>query len=693
MARKIPADFDPERYRAEYPDVALSGLEPAEHYLLFGRIMGRRSAPARELPVTPAPESTKAKPEPTKAKPDPPEPNETRPAENPLAPKERPKPIIDRPADFEPEQTLIRPAPPKPGADKNGRFALARLAEEVAADAGHGLGAFRRMFGIDAAKNAPAIGLGAAQILRGPARVENAWLTADGVLRLMIADYGGETGGWTVRAYDADAAEPAQLQLLGPGASLPERGPVLVEFQLRHRLMPLLLEIANGSGAVKEVALLPFPSLLPGGHHNAELRALQSEANPMDAFWSLSDLLLRELVGEPNSSELSIGRLSRFQDAEAATSALDGDIEQWLTAVFGFQRSEGDGKSLARRNGAADLLLPSDCIPTISSLVSRSLSGRGTGPYLVADSETLRPRWSVVLPAAWDAKGTAPVVRPSGRDGAPSVHVAIALRAPPAPSLSTGSARKKSRARRKLSVLLDATHPDRSKAAVAALRTAIGSELDLLVRVSGEEASFRSVIDGAWKVVDEDLPGVAAQAKHDQLLTITDQVDLSDGSVLDTLAGMLKNKKVASASCLLLREVLLKKQKVLQPATGGLFPAGVSFATSPSLTFAEPDVQQALPDLTYPVVANTLQLTLWRTSALASLPRPSRPLPASASDISIGLALAERGLVSLCTTKVSARLNGDYEPRDAIDPIGQSRLSPQDWQQLLGCVTLLRQMF
>jgi hypothetical protein len=104
-------------------------------------------------------------------------------------------------------------------------------------------------------------------------------------------------------------------------------------------------------------------------------------------------------------------------------------------------------------------------------------------------------------------------------------------------------------------------------------------------------------------------------------------------------------------------------------------------------------VLEALPDSIYPVVANTLHLTLWRRNALAGLPKPARPLPASATHIQIGLALAERGLVSLCTTRVSARLHGDYAPRDAIDPIGQSRLTPSDWQQLLGRVTLLRQLF
>ncbi len=62
--------------------------------------------------------------------------------------------------------------------------------------------------------------------------------------------------------------------------------------------MPLLLELADADGVTRAIALMPFPSLLPGGLHAAELRALQNEPNPIGAFWSLSELLLQETVGQ-----------------------------------------------------------------------------------------------------------------------------------------------------------------------------------------------------------------------------------------------------------------------------------------------------------------------------------------------------------------------------------------------------------
>jgi hypothetical protein len=131
----------------------------------------------------------------------------------------------------------------------------------------------------------------------------------------------------------------------------------------------------------------------------------------------------------------------------------------------------------------------------------------------------------------------------------------------------------------------------------------------------------------------------------------------------------------------------------LQAATGGLFPASVSFATSPRLSFFEPEVLQALPNLTYAVVANTFLCTAWRTAALAELKPSSGPVPNGSQDISIGLDLMAAGYRNLCTTMVSANLDGSYARRDAIDPVGSLYLRPAQWEEILGRVTVLRELF
>jgi hypothetical protein len=137
----------------------------------------------------------------------------------------------------------------------------------------------------------------------------------------------------------------------------------------------------------------------------------------------------------------------------------------------------------------------------------------------------------------------------------------------------------------------------------------------------------------------------------------------------------------------------VKKDRVSQPAFGGIFPAGVSFSSSPRLSFSEPDLLEALPSSTYPVVANTFNLTEWDRSALARLPELDGPIPTREADIRLGLDLMEIGYRSLCTTTVSATIDGPYLRRDAIDPMGAAYLQPRRWEHILKNVTILRELF
>ena len=178
------------------------------------------------------------------------------------------------------------------------------------------------------------------------------------------------------------------------------------------------------------------------------------------------------------------------------------------------------------------------------------------------------------------------------------------------------------------------------------------------------------------------------------MLNISDRVRLDDPAALGFLFELLHgDEAIGSASCVLMGEKIIKKEAVLQPASGGIFPSGVSFSTAPHLSFVEPDVLELLPDLTYPVVANTLLLTLFRRSALATLARPTGPVPATALDIRIGLDLMDAGYGNWCTTRVAAALCGPHHRRDSIDPFGGAYAQPQRWADLLGRVSLVRELF
>ncbi len=71
----------------------------------------------------------------------------------------------------------------------------------------------------------------------------------------------------------------------------------------------------------------------------------------------------------------------------------------------------------------------------------------------------------------------------------------------------------------------------------------------------------------------------------------------------------------------------------------------------------------------------------------------SGPVPAAGEDIRLGLDLMQAGYRNWCTTQVSARLAGSYAPRDMIDPVGAAYLQPERWEDILGRVTVVRELF
>jgi hypothetical protein len=374
--------------------------------------------------------------------------------------------------------------------------------------------------------------------------------------------------------------------------------------------------------------------------------------------------------------------------------------------VFGHGETaaEPDDKGLS-------LVLPADCVPSLSALVSRRLDLGGASsaipPFLISESPEGRPRWSVSLPSTIDAGSNLPFIQnPQGAaaNGVASVpiHAAIALRpgaaverkveTPPSALVPAASS---------LTVVLDASEAGRTEGLAKALKDSLADgEIEFLVRTDEPDGGLARAMDracgeGRWTATREtDLSVLAGEASHERLLTISDRVNLNDGETLSALLGLLElNEDAASAACVLLGEARFRKQSILQTASGGLFPASISFASSPRLSFFEPDVLQALPKLTYPVVANTFLCTVWRTRALAGLKPEPGPMPKTSRDVRIGLDLMTAGYRNLCTTLVKARLEGPYSRRDAIDPLGSLYLRPAQWEDILGRVTVLRELF
>jgi hypothetical protein len=380
-------------------------------------------------------------------------------------------------------------------------------------------------------------------------------------------------------------------------------------------------------------------------------------------------------------------------------------MQEWLSAVFGVAVEPSD----ARPAEGLQLVLPRECVPTISALVSRRLGSdaRATviGPYLVAEVDGFRPRWSIALPAALDSAAVTPVLR--GGVGEESAVVdaapfplAIAIRSPAPPPSSLQVEGCGSAIPDALSVLVYASTTSNTERLIGSIRAAVHGEVELLVSADCIDDEWQAALDGVcegqgWKPVapGTDLREIAKDIRNDTLLTVSDRIDLG-GNALRAVLDMLKrDKSVGSASCALLAEKIVKKDVVLQPASGGLFPTGVSFVRGPSLSFGEPDVLQALPGLDYPVVANTLLFTAWRRTALTELPKVPGTGSSSSEDIRLGMDVMRAGYRNWCTTRVIARLRGAYVPRDQIDPVGPGYLQADRWEEIFGRVTILRELF
>lgn len=609
--------------------------------------------------------------------------------------------IVERPPDFIAAATLPAIAPPRKGMDAG----LLSLQELLGGEDFAPLIAFARMMRIslpdDSVKWRAADGLFTSFFRE----IGNAWHASPTGLRVMIAGAthsSPDSQPRFVRAYQADVATNSYLKILGEGIRLPVKGPAFFDIELDHALMPLLLEVTDEESVAQGYAFMPFPSLLAGGLHGAELRALQSEASPMDAFWSLSERLLAELLEDADANQSIAGLRMDHLIGEPS-------IADWLAAIFAIDVQEGSSarSSLAEFRSESDglqFLLPKGSVPTISALVSRRLEAGLYGSFLVAEAGTFRPRWSVALPAGLLRRGT---LKTAEQEPEVPFPLTIVLREPsanlPAEAEDGGEAEPvvtPSSQCPPLTILLSASNPEQAAQLVAELRAdAGGAELELLVKTSGADDGLPSSLDelcgpGGWKSISADtaLNEVARTASHEILLTISDRVSFAPGTLAALCALLKADHSVASASCVAVGEPIIRKHGVQTQSAGGLFPAGWSFVGAPHFSFSEPDVLQALGKLTYPVVANSFLLAVWRKEALSVVNAPATVVDARNEDLRIGLDLTLAGYTNLCTTQFHARLLSQYDSRDLIDPIGIAHVPFDRSADVLNRVTLLREL-
>ncbi|MGE5368615.1 MAG: hypothetical protein ACM3PD_03330 [Chloroflexota bacterium] len=197
---------------------------------------------------------------------------------------------------------------------------------------------------------------------------------------------------------------------------------------VRNPFMPILLVGYDESSNIVFTDLIPFPSLLRGGLHAAEMAALDDAGGGLDAFRQQSDAYLAEAFGLSYESSPAIGEVC--VDLLAATGAepiFEPQFREWLALVFGVALSTANGRRriaadlgdpafvefaegllgqtppAQHRNGRLRLTLPCCAVPTIDALVSRRLTAHATpgpAPCLIVDRSFPYRRFFVALPPA-----------------------------------------------------------------------------------------------------------------------------------------------------------------------------------------------------------------------------------------------------------------------------------------------------
>lgn len=405
--------FDTRGYLAANPDVKEAGLNPLVHYIRFGRDEGRRGAPRRVALTEPAPRTA------AKTKLPPPRPPEerlwTRSAD--LAPREglAVLSVHGAPLGLWPEEATTAP-------EALGGFL--RLSRLQVAGALALRGAQGEAPGPELPADAPAV---LDDDLAGLARLADLWFTNDHGLRLRI-EGSAHADGCVIRLYQVDPATAGRPILVGE-ALVFDGALGILDAALVNPYAPVLIAVTTDDGVLAGANLLPFPSLIRGGAHAAELMAIAGGGFP--SLRSVSNALAQEHLGWAEAKPSAIGTIEvDLRGASGAERIFSSPFKVWLTQTMGVRlkarpaeqdaetttrehleaalaqdldRAQEDFVGAREASGELTLTLPPDALPTLAALVSRRLCAPAgerpaTASYLVADQTTCAPRFAVSIP-------------------------------------------------------------------------------------------------------------------------------------------------------------------------------------------------------------------------------------------------------------------------------------------------------
>ena len=582
-----------------------------------------------------------------------------------------------------------------------------------------------------------------AEFIFGPRRIRDLWFASTLDLTLCLGDVGdGElVSGESLRAYQFDLSEPARLRRVG-AVNLEADSPVFVTLSLDNPWRSVLLELCNPGGSTRALGVIGFPSLARGGAHHAELLSAGEGLATFEHLTLYSEARAADVISAVPTAR--VRRLGiRLDGAMSTEAGLQAAALTWIRS-FGIQtfavpsgqdsdayRAGALGLHLSLHDNSAppDLAISADSMPTIAALTGAAFADESAASadqprlasFLVADEGTGRPRWAVTLPdnplllSLQTDNGMAafPVLT-----GMPRAIAPVCIRLRPCPSdwptdqlLPVSVDASVPLLPRLTGVLagqtlcvFEATDLQQTERFLATMMAQDGSErLSFAIlpspRLSAEALNAVRVLadyfvpgrTATLLAASGPLPGVAqllaASEGAETIFLSRDSVILHDNRALQTLLQLLFAKGIASAACVLMHESTEASASVFTHAESGYFPDRVGLAGGPHVVMGlRPGVLDALPEATFPVMANTMNATLLSRTVLVETGLAR--LDAAA----FGLATARMGYLNLCTSIVRGTTIRRLATPDVMDPLGFRRLSQGQWPDILARVTLLEEL-
>jgi GT2 family glycosyltransferase len=392
----------------------------------------------------------------------------------------------------------------------------------------------------------------------------------------------------------------------------------------------------------------------------------------------------------------------RMPESDATNIAYWDEV---FAAPWYLQSEESFKRNAVREQQGITIVCPPDAVPTLHVLTASQtkcgLKRLCGGEYIITREHT-NSRWRVILPT-WtqnterafvlDGAIRYPIVLSgkaaySSETAKSSTPIAIIKRdmhmrhstqliMPVAPEIDSSlSARNLVEGLWRIGVVItvEAINHESFQALLESLKLQCNVEICAVVMASPQSVDysmFASLLQGYFPQRNhlvECTPGESYAdrfqrasvlckkcASNAYLLFINQPVILHDRRTLETLARLLSEAKVATASCMLIGSSEPKSPSAVGVRFSGVLP--VRELTSEESEWTDFDAHELFPQATYPVASNgdalfMMKADLWRKSGgYLSIQSKDRHAALEYSAL-----LSERGLIHLLTTRVSSEL-------------------------------------